>query len=345
MNWLIVVPCWGESYRKNFLRRGLPAVREALKFCAGAKYRFLIMTDKPSDFVEHILGAEFMVVPPGANSAEKLGNAVRIGIKHAHRGEAILLHNSDMVLSREAFLSCEQRFHHGKRFITCHSVRTDNAFDPPAGFPAKPLLEMAWARRHRWVNDCIYGKGHVSGPAIVIFAPQGGSDVVVHCFSMQCLAVYKTREIVFTGPTADELVDCFSWDEVHIVRSNDELACIEPSADDIPYDTCRYAIDHKRITRWLPAYASSNMMWQFGHQIVIKGRNLGYAQAIVDGILAKANRNLVPARLMLDSHGRLEHWKKYGWYGRLMRIPRPLRRMVPKSIRNEVLQWIGMGSV
>jgi hypothetical protein len=350
MKWLISVPVWGERYRRQFVEQGLPAVRAALDHAGlgDNDVLWVIHTDDP-EFLGNPPSIDGWImwkpVPPGKNSSEQLGNAARAALAEASPGECVMFHNSDVVLSREAFSAAEKRFAEGKIFFTCHSVRTVNGNPPPVGDRSRDLLSWAWKHHHPWVDDCIYGSGHVAGPAIVVFETPSEQNVVAHCFSLLCLAVHKTRDIRFTGPTCDEMIDAFEPHEVHIVQDADEMACVEPSAADIPYDKTRSVVSERRIRRWLPAYASAMMLWQFRHQIVIKGHGLKYAQKIADDIYAKADRTLIPARLALDSQGRLAHWKRYGWYGRLMRVPRPLRRLVPRFIRREVLQWIGVGSV
>ena len=352
MRWLINVPVWGERYRRNFVELGLPSIEAALRVAGATDYRFLLQTDAVREMACALSGPVGMKihcrdVPPGKNAPEQLGNAVRIGLAHAKPGEAVMFFNADMVISRETFAACERRFDEGKKFVTCHSVRAvDNS--PPLGAASRVLLDWGWSNRHRWVDDCVFGRGRVAGPAIVVF--DNGEDVVAHCFSLQCLAVHKTREIDFTGPTADELVDCFTRDEVHVVTDADELACVEPCPPDMAYDLRGKALDAKFILDFAEVYASNMMAWQFRHQVVIRGRHDAYADAIANRIVDGIDSSKHPARLVPYTQARDEAAAaiagvapNYRWLTAkliLSWVPRPIRHLVPRPIRLRILRWI-----
>ena len=353
MHWLINIPVWGERYRRNFLQRGLPSIVAALRYAnvSPRDVLFVLHTDEPQEMRAAMEGCVVLTIPLGNNTPERLGNATRIGLTKAEPGECVMFYNADMVISRETFAACEKRFSEGKSFVTAHSVRVRDDADPALDASARELLAWGWDHRHRWVDDCIYGSGHAAGPAIVVF--ESPHNVVAHCFSLQCLAVHKTRDIVFSGPTCDELVDCFTPDEVHVVTDADELAIVEPCSPDMPYDRLpppRFswqkwrAINDRQITAFAPTYASEMMRWQFGRQIVIKGSKRRYAQAIADRILARADRSKHPARLLPFSDQRNAavafHSRKARFIRAVLRVPPSLRHLVPQIVRNEVIRWI-----
>lgn len=297
MNWLISVPCWGERYRRNFINCGLPAIKAALAYASNPSCRWLVQADDPGALRPHLpINTTYLRTPRGKNNALKLGNAVRAAIGHARLGEAILLCNADIIPSREVFAVSESRFAEDKTFITCHSIRTFDGCNPGPGLSGPELSAFGWCYRHVWVEDCIFGRGNVAGPAIVAFA--NGEDIAVHCFSLYPLAIHKTREIDFSGPTCDELVDAFASHEIHIVTNSSELAIVEPCPDDMPYATYPVPLSAGYIASWAPTYASTMMYWQFRHQIILRGAAQPIAQGIADDILAKVDCGAIPTRLL-----------------------------------------------
>lgn len=377
MKWLINVPVWdkeGDRYRLQFLRRGLPSIYAAMTAASlsPSDVRWLFHTDRPQSIsVDH--DVEFRPIPPGKNNPERLGNAVRIGLDNAKIGEAVMFFNADMTISKETFKACERRFYDGKIFVTAHSVRVRDAVIPPVGLNARALLEWGWNHRHPWVDDCTYNRGHVAGPAIVVFergaydgfpAPQLPS-VVAHCFSLQCLAVHKIDDRKFTGPSADEFCDIFTKDEVHVVTNADELSMVESCSENLEYDRLqplpwlkyRPRLTDRVILGFAKFYASEMMAWQFKQQIVIKGGPNPSAQHIADRLWSKIDTSKLPVRLIPYSQDRFDYASKYHlapaargslipwWIPRNMRqlaglIPRRVRHLLPQSIRGELLRWI-----
>ena len=340
MRWLISIPVWGERYRKTFVDFGLPSIIGALSWAGlnETDVRFLVHTDMPGFLDGRLRGFDvtYFPVPQGANSSLAIGNATRAAFKFAEIGECVCVYNADIVISREAFAACGRRLEQGKRFIQCHSVRTV-ASTPPIGEWSRDLLAWGWGHRHVWVDECVYGRGRCNQPAIVIF--EEGDDVVAHCFSLLPFAVYKDREIPFTGPTLDELPDAFTPSETHIVTSADEMAAVEVCPPGIPYTLGRRVVGDRVIRHFGPMYATPMMYWQFAQQIVIKGKRNERAQAIVDDeILAKLDCTRNPARLAPFGYTRIVGMS--GLVRLWLRIPERFRHKIPEEVRREVLLWL-----
>jgi hypothetical protein len=295
MKWLISCPVWGDRYRRNFLACGLPALLQGLQYAQIRDYRFLIFTDKPEDFAI-VPNCECRPVPEGYNGPSQLGNAHRIGWQSANIGEAIMFCNADMTFSVEAFHACEQRFMEGKKHVACHAVRTKD-IRAPVGWPAPQLLSWGWTNRHRWVDDCIYQRGHVAGPAVVVFDHAGTGSVVAHCFSLQPAAIFKDRDRPFVEPTADEIPSCFTKDEMHVVTSLHEMAIVEATDDDLWYGTNPHVLDKSVVIGFAPVYTTPMMCHQFSHQVVIRGNYMQYAQLIANDCLAHIDQQRRPTRL------------------------------------------------
>jgi len=337
--WLISVPVYGERYRRNFLSRGLPSLLAALDAAGNPPTRFLIHTDDKWALARYLPSApvKFLPPPPGANSSLALANAGRIALAEALPGEAILNLNADLVMSREAISVCASHFAEGKLYVTSHTLRTTLAA-PPVGATALDLRTFGWFNHHRWVDDCTLRRGYAANPAVVYLRSHFG-DVYAHCFSLSPFAVFPSRPITFAGPSMDEFIDCFETSEVHIAQPS-EFCLVEPCPPSLPYIRRRLRLSPAQVIRKAPFYSTPMMCWQFGHQIVIRGVPRLSERKVIDEILSKIDQSRLPTRLLpLNEQSGVARLPP-SLFKLALSIPGPIRRLVPKAIREEVMKWI-----
>ena len=334
MKWVINLPVWGASYRQKFLKRGLPAIFAALKH-AGVAYqdvRFLGHADDALalDSAFGLWKAYFLPVPHAVNSTCQLGNADRHAIHTAGIGEAIMFVNADMVVSREVFAACEKRFAEGKTFISCPAIRTVD-IDPPIGEEASALLEWSWINRHQFTEDCVWGRGQVKAPPYVLF--DDGENTVMHAFDLHPLAIYKTRDLEYSGPTASEIISLFGKDETHIVRTPNEMAIAEPSPSDLHYSRFKkMKFNRRAVIEWGKHFSIAMQHYQFRQQIVLRGSGKPDADVFAAFTLKIAAREIANG-IAFDIHNQRTWPTKYEL---AMRVPYPIRQMIPKFLR----QWV-----
>lgn len=349
MKWLISIPCWGKEYRRMFLQRGLPAILAAIEFAKIEQPHFVIYTDNSGELLEgmaarKIFGEEFvrfLPVPSAVNSTCRLGNADRATIHDAAIGEAIMFLNADMVVSREVFVACERAFAKGKIFVSCPSIRTKD-LPPPIGASAADLLTWSWEHRHQFTEDCVWRRGQVMLPPYVIFERE--KSVVMHAFDLQPLAIYKRRELDYRGPTASEIITMFSIDETHVVVSPDDVAIAEPASDDLPYGRfSKRKFSHQTVVNWGRHFTARIHHQQFRRQIVLIGKDNPTAWKIANGIADASDREII-RRGYLEIDNPFDPVDPRGMrpsiLAKMGRVPLPVRHLVPKPIRQKILEWM-----
>ena len=338
MKWTVNVPVWGDDYRRRFCESGLRSIMAAFHYAnADRDIRFVVYTDRPGFLDEHLRPhgsppVAYRPVPHAVNSTCQLGNADRTTIHDTEIGEAILFANADMTFSREVFAACERRFAQGKVFISCPSIRTVER-SPPVGVPARDLLTWSWANRHQFTRDCVYGKGQVKAPPYVFFEHDG--SIVMHAFDLHPLAIHKTRQMEYSGPTASEIISMFSLAETHIVDTPNEMAIAEPAGPDLPYTRYRRRrLDRRTMVRWGKTFSTRIQHDQFRRQILIFGHHNDGAHAVA-GKIANESAQRIADNVRDD----IDRWGLPSKIDLALMVPYFIRQMIPKPMRQAVLNW------
>lgn len=337
VNWLIVVPVWGEHHRRLFLNAGLPAIVAALKEIKG-EHRFVIHTDNFPLISAALSGHQALLyrVPDGKSPHHQFGRAHLHALDIASMGEAVAFINADMVPSREVFAAAERRFSEGKRLIICSSLRTliapakhliDGASfsrtEPPIGETSRNLLKWVWTHRHHWITDCIFGEGKTRVPSLILF--RNNDSVVLHGFHLHPFALLMKQRVKFRGTIDFDLIDQFSKPEIHVVTSPDELAFAEMSPPERDFGRRNQVLDRRYAVQWARVCATRSHRWLFGHQIVIAGVPIVDAEREADTIL----REIDERRNLFD------------WEAIIRRISWSLGRRLPAPMRARIRRLVG----
>lgn len=273
-DWLIAVPCWGDSYREKFLTGILPSINEALSDIRG-KVRFIVHTDKPEDFfaVSFPGPVDLRSQPEGACLYTAFGNAHRDALAAAKDGECIAFLTSDIVVSKECFVAAEKRFNEGKRAIVVTAARTISLpKECPAGMASRNLLEWSFARQHPVTAGCYYGKGTNLVSWCTYF--EGKNGTVARAFHLHPFACLKDRPLTF--PIADTTIDLsfletnYGRSEIHVVTDADEMSVAEISGDE-KQPIVGTTVGVGSIVAWAQYNTTPFQRWLFEHRIVVRG--------------------------------------------------------------------------
>ncbi len=290
MNWLVVIPCWGERHCDVFERVVFPAVVLAATKHSGT-VRYLIHTTAHDrdrlQSVTHGYLRTLMLLPLEHNNFyQVLGACHKQALEYALDGECVAFINADMVPSVEIFSAAERRFATGKRLVVTTGTRTldDTSAPPPIGAKSADLLLWAWCHPHQWTIDCTWGKMHTRVPSVVYFDREG--FVNMHGFHLHPFALIKDRALDFKWTIDCNLVNSYSCDEIHVVTDAHELSFAELSPRERSYGQYPeyYGID--KMIEW--AKETDEMQrWFFTHPIAIigDGSDIG-DRAICNQILA-----------------------------------------------------------
>ncbi len=274
--WLISVPCWDEYHVNTFLKYVLPSLRVAIKE-AGVRAHLIIHTEDQRIYIAGYLlphdelDIEMRTPSYGKTHHVTYGNCHRDVIKSAKPGERVMLMNADIVVSRETFSACEQRFAEGKKLIVASATRClfKPGVVPEIGAKSRELLAWSLEVKHPSVAECFWGVGHTMIPWAIYFKTSTG--VVIRGFHLHPLAFIKQAGLTFKGTSLDEhLIEEFSKDEIHVVTSPDEfgLAELSPPAYLFKLDK---SMTEKSVYNWAVHRTTSRHRWLFEHRIVVSG--------------------------------------------------------------------------
>lgn len=313
MSWIISVPVWGEPYLTNWNNRGFPALKAALNFAQIQDYQI-----------------KEGVPPPSLNTFTRIGNYHRGIIHSAEVGDRIMFLHADMIVSLEAFVEIERRFEKEKNIVVCPAIRC-HLGDPPS-LTARNLFDWAWSTRHQFTEDCVWGRGQVKLPPYVIWDREG--SILMHAFELHPLAIHKTKELEYTGPTPSEIITMFDWNEVSVVDHGE--ICIAEPAGFIEYARFKNRrFNQRTVLNWGLHFSTLVQQECFRRQIVLLGiANQGVqekANAWSDRIAVSLHKGLAP---VFD--------KNYVFPGKVwlaMLLPYQVRQWFPKSIRQWILSW------
>ena len=280
--WAVVVPAWGEHYRRLFLGPVLRSHEAALArlshdFRNSIRVRYVVQTDDPAAVAKALGRYELDLLPAPPPGAPYLAFAAahRHGIETARKGERVAILNADMLVSIEAFAAAERRFRAGKRAIIAAGTRT-LAPSPrrwrdwgPAPMTSRDLLAWSMENAHPITRQCFWGSGRCHLPWGVYF--RDGGNVVLRAFHLHPFAVVKDRELPFQNTVDLAMVDNYSRDEMHVVTDADELALAEMSPASKVFGDNPWPIDAASILAWATRGAGPTHWWNFGHRICIEG--------------------------------------------------------------------------
>jgi hypothetical protein len=283
-NLVIAVPCWGDRYREIFFGPVLRSHRAALAFLARAfdntvKVRYVVQTDNPRSFAHALGDMELTLVPPPDEARQRspmraMTTTHEHAIASAGMGDRIVLLNADMIVSAEAFAAVERQFRRGKKAVVASGTRTllpwhRRVTDGPSPMTARAL--HAWSMRHAHpiTRSCFWGTGKCHLPWGVYFRENGAT--VLRAFHLHPLAVFKDRELKFSGTIDMDLIDCYRHSEIHLVTDADELALAEVSPRSKVLGDNPWPIDVGQILAWAVRGARPMHWWNFRHRIAIEG--------------------------------------------------------------------------
>lgn len=285
-NWLISVPVWGPKYVKTFVEEAVPALRAAL---AGfpEPHRFLIHTNDPTRINAALAGFDVDIQPVSQKPtyiALQEGHADAVA--RAKIGEAVVLLNADLVVSRNMFTSCAAHLDAGDLAIVLVGIRTDpKGNEVPKGAPARELLEWAWEYRHRIIQDLEWGTGASMLPTNLFFVK--GHNVVVRGFHLHPIAILKTKDIPFKSTIDGDLLDHFARERIHVVVDPDDMSMLEISEPTRRFPVGRM-LNPAAVAASMRSRASPLHKWLFTHRIVIRGTGEGCGDdAISHAVLAR----------------------------------------------------------
>lgn len=273
MRWLVCTPVWGERHTAVFERYTLPAILAAAAH-AKRQITFFIHTDNAARIGKiltdhHIYGGVIADLPPEPNKHLRLGICNREGIAAARTGDVVVLINADMVPSIEFFAAAERRFWEGKKLIMMAGTRTLGG-EPTIGARSADLLRWTIAHRHPTIEACFFGEGRSRVCSTVYF--HAGQNVVLHAWHLQTAAFVVDRPLSFSGATADDdLANCYTSEEIHVVTDANEAAFAELSPPDLAVDDLGRPMDISAILDWAMTAANDRHAWFFTHPIAIVG--------------------------------------------------------------------------
>ncbi len=274
--WLISVPCWGDYHVNTFLKYVLPSLRVAIKQ-AGVRAHLIIHTEDQRVFIAGYtlphdeLDIELRTPAHGSTHHTTYGNCHRDVIRSALPGERVMLMNADIVVSRETFSACEQRFTEGKKLVVAAATRClfKPGVVPTIGAKSRDMLEWTLGVKHPSVAQCFWGTGRTMIPWAIYF--QTSSGVVIRGFHLHPLAFIKQPGLTFHGTSLDEhLIEEFSKDEIHVVTSPDEFALAELSPPAYLFKLAK-PMNEKTVYNWALQRATARHRWLFEHRIIVSG--------------------------------------------------------------------------
>lgn len=210
----ICIPAWGLHYVDMATRYTIPAVLAAL---GDRKPTFVVFTDDRERFRKLLSGHRAVYRPVPAPGFPGLKSAHSESIRTAPDGAVVLLLNSDIVISREAFDVADALFTGQTRVIASLGVRgLIRDEQPPIGGTAAEVFAWAWRNKHPITHDCIWGSGRTSIPTTLYFQQHG--NVVVRCFHLHPFFVRKDRPLEFRGTIDDDLLGRYTRSEIYVTR-------------------------------------------------------------------------------------------------------------------------------
>jgi hypothetical protein len=191
-------------------------------------------------------------------------------------GEAIVLLNADLVISRNLFKRCVEHFDSGRRALVMVGIRTNlNDAPPPIGQEPRELLDWAWDHRHQIIKDLEWGLGASLLPTNLFFSNNDNSNIVMHGFHLHPIAVLKEKPIPFRSTIDGDLLDYFHQSEIHVVCDPDDMAMLEMSEAGRRFPVSGRQLSPAGVAASMSTRATKMHKWLFTHRIVIKGTGDG----------------------------------------------------------------------
>lgn len=273
--WVISLCAWGSNYHEKLLKVALPSINAALEY-ANISAQFYIYTDdeKALSGANFRGDVEFRPVDHAreADHYRTYGNCDQTTLQTAPEDAMIAFLTSDIIISREFFSASEKRFAEGKSCIIGTAARTlahpDTA---PPGLTSRDLLNWSFdpVRRHPVTDGCIFGVGKNIVTWCLYFP--GPHGVVARAFHLHPFSLVNNRCLWFNRETIDlDLMERFSYDEVHVVVDADEMAFAEISGSEKSIlQTVPLSVTS--VAYWARNFATPMQRWLFGHRIVVQG--------------------------------------------------------------------------
>lgn len=279
--WWISVPAWGERYLSIFERATMPALQFAIRELQSQNHNVEIVIhtdnrDRAAQAVGGVADTHFLEVPPPDGAFESLSQAHRQVIHMATRNSRVCLLTSDLILSRNALVSCESRFAEGYvKVIGCAGMRACEETLPVPGMSGRELLAWGWDHRHPMTQECTWSEGTSYDLWRMYFAKD--DEVVCRLCLPHPIAFVRDRPgMLDFRPTIDvNLIGNWQMNEMYIVTNPDELGLIELSPRDKEF--VRTEPMWKRFREFLPGVPTFSHLttprhnWLFNHKIIIKG--------------------------------------------------------------------------
>ncbi len=228
-DWLISVPVWGERYVRIFRDATLPALKNALARIK-TSFSLVIHTDSPEE-LRAILGDINVVlkpVPGPDKSFCSMSNAHREVLNTAHYGQMISLLTSDLIVSPEAFVTCERKFREGYLLICCAGMRACEEELPPLFNTGVELLSWGWEHRHPMTQESTWPDGKSYDIWRMYFTD--GDNVVCRLALPHPFALIRDNRTITFSPTIDvNVISNFRLKEIYLSTEPNEVSMVELS--------------------------------------------------------------------------------------------------------------------
>lgn len=297
MRWIVSFPCWGEDYRRRALEGPLQSIFLALDRAGAVDPLVIINTDDYRTFAPLVsrlpFDVRFYSVPtdlePTVEKYRVFGACHQQAIDLAEPGDRVSFMCGDMTISTDAFSAADRIFETGKKIIMGAASGT---VGPAPLVPSRQLLDWSLDHLAPMCRDLFWKEGRGSFPWCVYFRHERGIDF--RGFHIHPFAVVKHEGLRFSGTTVDfDLCDQFPTADVHVVTHPDELAMVARVPDGGGTRPRAWKIRAWSVVSWASAmghYATPRHIWNFTHQITLKGEPDPNNQAIADDIVARIER-------------------------------------------------------
>lgn len=288
--WVIGLPAWGEWHIGICLRYAVPSLQAALaQGDAGRDVQFIVHTDQPDRMTAALdeLG-EVECYPVPGEGFPAFAQSHREVIALTPDGSNLLLHNADVIVSRETFAFAERVFAEGFRAVASVAHRCAPGNGPPIGACAAEVAAWHCANRHPIAVDCMWDTGKTRMPTNLFFERKW--TTVLHCFHLGPTIVRKdaAREWSFANSVDYDLLDRFAQSEIYVVTDL-EYATIEISPLTKMFATGR-AMNVQTVADFGARRFTKRHLWLGRHQILVRGDRAAVDSTPAHEIIAEIER-------------------------------------------------------
>jgi hypothetical protein len=271
---LISVPVWGERCVDVFCAAGLPALQRAvaaLEATHGVDARLVVHTDQP----DKVRGAtslkvECRPVPVGLRDFDSMSQGHREVMAMGLRWDVVVPLTADTVISEQGLSYCARVLEDLQlRAVLVAVPRTLQQGRVPDTADAAGLMAWSWANRHPAVAEATWPEGRSRDLSRTFFEAEG--TVVTRQALPHPLAIrVDGRPLRFT-PTVDaNLIQCFDPTEMHMTPNCRELALIEMSPPDKPFDVVEGTMA-RRLASGALVIPDPVQRWCLNHKVTLVG--------------------------------------------------------------------------